>query len=157
MTYHHQKIKRSKPFIKKFKKLYSDIQWHLGQYDLNKYKLNYFSYKPDDKRSWTAGERSWRATPFVFPSRNQPYEECNIFYTDSNLLISRNEDILRTHYFTMKGYFETFCTDPFEKVYFLNLQEKKKNKYHGYLKFFYSKNQINRRRSEVKKVPDIPF
>ena len=160
MTYHHQKIKRSKSFIKKFKRLYRDTHWHCGQYDLNRFYVygDDNSWKSDDERQWTAGEQENRMTPFVFPPRNQPYEGSNIFFTDSNILISRNEGVLRNHYFTMKGYFEKFCTDPFEKVYFLNLQEKKNNKYYAYLKFFYSKNQINRRKHQIKKhEDDIPF
>ena len=88
-------------------------------------------------------------TSFVFPQRNHPYKGHNIFYTDSNLLISRNEDLLQNHYFTMKGYFEKFCHDPFEKAYFLNLQEKKNDKYYGYVKFFYSEGQIQRREQGV--------
>ena len=158
MSYRHQKIKRSKPFIKKFKKLYSDTTFYIGGYDLNLYK-NYSndSYKSYNERRWTAGPREYgQMTPFVFPSRNQTYEEINIFYTDINLLISRNEDILRNHYFTMKGYFEKFCHDPFEKAYFLKLQEKKNDKYYGYLKFFYSESQIQRRDEEVC-MDDIPF
>ena len=41
MTYHHQKIKRSNAFIKKFKKLYSDTVWCIGGYDLSLYKKRY--------------------------------------------------------------------------------------------------------------------
>lgn len=156
--YHHQKIKRSNAFIKKFKKLYSDTVWHIGGYDLCLYKKRYSDdcYKPDDERQWTAGKGEHDMTPFVFPSRNQPYEAHNIFFTDINLLISRNEDLLRNHYFTMKGYFEKFCHEPFEKAYFCNLQEKRNDKYYGYLKFFYSENQIQRRGQDVCE-DDIPF
>lgn len=156
-----KKIKRPSSFIKKFKKLYNDYSWNAGAYDLNRF-MHGVLYKPCGERilSWTTDhqERSPRPrrTQFVFPSRNIPYEERNIFFTDSNLLISRNEEILRIHYFTMKGYFETFCDDPFDKAYYTNLQEKKNDKYYAYLKFFYSKNQINRRWSQIKDE-DIPF
>ena len=155
--YHHQKIKRSNAFIKKFKKIYSDTVWHIGGYDLNLYSKRYSDFhKPDDERHCTAEIREPDMTPFVFPSRNQPYEARNIFFTDINLLISRNEDLLRNHYFTMKGYFEKFCHEPFEKAYFCNLQEKRNDKYYGYLKFFYSENQIQRR-GQVVCEDDIPF
>lgn len=156
MSYHHQKIKRSNAFIKKFNKLYSDTTFHIGGYDLNQYKYSYDSYKSDNERRWTAGPREYgQMTPFVFLSRNQTYEGSNIFYTDINLLISRNEDILRNHYFTMKGYFEKFCTNPFEKALYKDLQDKKNSKYHSYLKFFYSKNEIQRR--SIHDEDDIPF
>ena len=135
MSYYHQKIMRPKGFIKKFKKLYSDTSWHHGEYDLS--PCTYFNEEQEEEYG--------AMTSFVFPQRNHPYEGRNIFYTDINLLISRNEDLLRNHYFTMKAYFEKFCHDPFEKAYFSNLQEKKNDKYYGYVKFFYSESQIQRR------------
>jgi len=71
----------------------------------------------------------------------------------SEILQNKNKEVLRIHYFSMKGYFEKFCTNPFEKALYKDLQDKKNSKYHSYLKFFYSKNEIQRRSIQ----DDIPF
>ena len=131
MYYHHQKIKRSKVFLKKFNKLYSDWELSRGYYEFDPY-------------------RPGKTPPFIFPSQTRMLKNIN-----GSLLNTLNKEVLRIHYFSMKGYFEKFCTDPFEKALYKDLQDKKNSKYHSYLKFFYSKNEIQRR--SIHDEDDLPF
>ena len=117
-----------------------------------------------------------RYTPQEFP--NRIYEEsCSvssehfIFHptsmgvihndrvkTDTNLLISRNKDVLRNHYFSMKAYFIRFCNDPFLKAYYVNLQKEKNDNYYGFMKFYFSKDEVLRRHEDrLCRENDIPF
>ena len=117
MSYHHQKIKGSKVFLKKSKKLYSDYELSRGYYDFDPYR---------------PGQTLMAV-----------------------LLNTKDQEFLKNYYFSMKSYFEKFCTDPFEIALYKELQDKKNSKYHSYLKFFYSKNEIHRR--SIYDEDDIPF
>ena len=78
--------------------------------------------------------------------------------TDRNLLITKHEDVLRFHYFTMKAYFIKYCKDPFLKAYYVNLQREQNDNYYGFMKFYYSKDEVSRRFGErLSREDDIPF
>ena len=90
-----------------------------------------------------------------------PYYEVN---TDRNFLITRHEDVLRFHYFSLKAYFIENCKDPFLKAYYTKLQNEKNDKYYGYVKFYFSKDEIFRRHQDrlardddYLRVDDLPF
>lgn len=68
--------------------------------------------------------------------------------TDRNFLITRHEDVLRFHYFSLKAYFIENCKDPFLKAYYKKLQNEKNDKYYGYVKFYFSKDEIFRRHQD---------
>ena len=84
-----------------------------------------------------------------------PNNEVN---TDSNLLAGRNKEVLRLHYFSMKAYFIKYCNDPFLKAYYVNLQKEKNDKYYGFMKFYFSKEEVLRRHADrLCREDDIPF
>ena len=84
-----------------------------------------------------------------------PNNEVN---TDRNLLVSRNKEVLRLHYFSMKAYFIKYCNDPFLKAYYVNLQKEKNDQYYGFMKFYFSKDEVSRRFGErLSREDDIPF
>ena len=78
--------------------------------------------------------------------------------TDRNLLITKHEDVLRFHYFTMKAYFIKNCKDPFLKAYYVNLQREQNDNYYGFMKFYFSKDEVSRRYGDrLSREDDIPF
>ena len=84
-----------------------------------------------------------------------PNNEVN---TDSNLLAGRNKEVLRLHYFSMKAYFIKYCNDPFLKAYYVNLQKEKNDQYYGFMKFYFSKDEVSRRFGDrLSREDDIPF
>ena len=95
---------------------------------------------------------------FIFHPTSMGVVPNNELNSDFNLLESRNKDLLRFHYFSMKAYFIKYCNDPFLRAYYVNLQKEKNDEYYGFMKFYFSKDEVSRRyEDKLCREDDIPF
>ena len=65
---------------------------------------------------WLGHGEPFTSDHFIFHPTSMGVVPNNELNSDINLLVSRNKDVLRYHYFSMKAYFIKFCNDPFLKL-----------------------------------------
>ena len=143
-------FKRFRNFFKRFKKVF----------DVHRAQLSY-SHENEFFENGRDGRDIFYNSIIFHPTSlgSGPYYEQA---TDSNLLVTQNEDVLRHHFFSLKSYFITFCNDPFRRAFYENMQKEKNNKYYAYMKFYFSKQEVERRhKNKISRIEhyedDIPF
>jgi len=140
------KLSKFGSFFRFFKNSYTP---HL----YSKYQQNYFY-----EGSFDGFDEPISSEHIIFHPISMGAVPNNEVSTDINLLVSRNKDVLRYHYFSMKAYFIRFCNDPFLKAYYVNLQKEKNDNYYGFMKFYFSKDEVLRRHEDrLCRIDEIPF
>lgn len=141
---------RFRNFFKRFKKVF----------DISRAQHNY-SHENEFFENGRDGRDIFYNTIIFHPTSfgSGPYFEQA---TDSNLLVTKNEDVLRHHFFSLKSYFIAYCTDPFRRAFYENLQKEKNDKYYAYMKFYFSQQEVERRyKNKISRIEcydwDIPF